>query len=413
VIDASPLGLLGSDSTGHCTYVNRTFEKISGVSRSGALGEGWMESLHQEDRNKLYKGLDSLVDTHEPYQSIFRFTHSDGKVVWASIKIAAILVNQKIEGYVGSVDDITLRREAELALQESEARLLTITNTLPAMVAYLDAEERFRFHNTAYERHFKKGDEPLYGKTAREVVGEARYSVFAPNIRRVLAGETIRYQEDVWVNDLFHCYEVNLIPQFSHDGDHVVGYHVMRQDVTDDKLEKNQLLQLSQVDALTGLTNRAGFQLRLIEAMKHSRDTQTLMAIMFLDIDHFKPVNDTYGHQVGDELLKAFSSRLVHVFRSSDTVARLGGDEFTVIMSQISTVDDAATLAAKVVLTMQSDFALGAVVVSVSTSIGLAYYKGGQESSDMLLHQADMMLYEAKRDGRNTFKAAPFNDEST
>lgn len=413
VIDASPLGLLGLDSTSYCTYVNRTFEKISGVSRSGALGQGWMGSLNQEDRDKFHKGLDALVDTHEPYQSIFRFTHSDGKIVWASIKIAAILLNQNIEGYVGSVDDITLRHEAELALQESEARLLTITNTLPAMVAYMDAEERFRFQNTAYERYFKNGEEPLYGKTAREVVGEARYSVIEPHIRRVLAGESVRYQEDVWVNDLFHCFEVDFIPQFSHDGSHVVGYHVMRQDITDKKLEKNQLLHLSQADVLTGLTNRAGFQLRLVEAMKNSRNTKTLMAVMFLDIDHFKLVNDTYGHQVGDELLKAFSSRLVHVFRSSDTVARLGGDEFTVILSQISTIDDAVTLAAKVVLTMQTEFFLEAAVVSVSTSIGLAYYKGGQETSEMLLHQADMMLYEAKRGGRNTFKAASFNDELT
>ncbi len=407
VIDASPLGVVGADSTGYCTYVNRTFEEISGVSRSKALGEGWMESMNTHERDKLLKGVAALTHANKTYQSIFRFTHDDGKTVWASVKIAAILIHEKIEGYVGSVDDITLRREAEMALQESEARLLTIANTLPAMIAYLDADQRFRFYNSAYEKHFKKDGEPLYGKTAREVVGEQRYAVIVPHILRVLAGETVLYQEDVWIDNKYHCFEVNLIPQFSQEDAHVVGYHVMRQDVTDKKIEKNKLLYLSQADALTGLNNRACFQLRLAEAMQHSQETGSLMALMFLDIDHFKPVNDTWGHKVGDELLKAFSERLVHIFRSTDTISRLGGDEFTVILNQISSPEDAVTLAKKLVLAMQAEFHLDMVLVSISTSVGIAYYQGGPQTSDLLLHQADMMLYDAKRDGRNTFKVAP------
>jgi diguanylate cyclase (GGDEF)-like protein/PAS domain S-box-containing protein len=412
VIDASPLGVIGADSTGYCIYVNRTFEEISGVSRNQSLGEGWMDSISKEDRDRLLKGVTALTHTNKTYQGIFRFTHGDGKIVWASLKIAAILMNEKIEGYVGSLDDTTVRREAELALQESEARLLTIANTLPAMIAYLDADQRFRFYNKSYEKHFKKGDEPLYGKTAREVVGEQRYLAIAPQIQRALAGETVLYQEDIWIDDKYHCFEVNLIPQFSQENTHVVGYHVMRQDMTDKKIEKNQLLYLSQADALTGLNNRTGFQLRLSEAMRHSQETGSLMALMFLDIDHFKPVNDTWGHKAGDELLKAFSSRLIHVFRSTDTISRLGGDEFTVILNQISDPEDAITLAKKLVLAMQTEFHLDRLLVSISTSVGVAYYQGGPETSELLLHQADLMLYEAKRDGRNTFKVSPLSPPS-
>jgi diguanylate cyclase (GGDEF)-like protein/PAS domain S-box-containing protein len=404
VIDASPLGLISSDRTGQCTYVNRTFESISGILREKALGDGWMSALHPDDRGKLFQAMQALINTREAYQNILRFAHKDGKVVWASVKIAAILVDQRIEGYVGTVDDITLRRASELALRESEARLRTIANALPAMVAYFDADERHRFHNIAYERDFWPEAAQAHGKTVLEAVGHERYIFLEPYIQRVLAGESLVYLDETWTDDEYRCLETNYIPQLSQDGEHVVGFHVMRQDITPQKLEEMRLLQLAQVDVLTGLCNRAGFQLRLSNAMRHSRDAHTLMAVMFMDIDYFKPVNDTHGHKVGDALLQAFSYRLSHTFRSSDTVARFGGDEFVVIMDNLSAKEDAVTLAAKVVRAMQVAFDLGGITVSVSASIGLTYYQGCAKTAEELIHCADMMLYEAKRAGRNTFK---------
>ncbi len=181
----------------------------------------------------------------------------------------------------------------------------------------------------------------------------------------------------------------------------------MRQDITQQKMEAMRLVQLAQVDVLTGLTNRAGFQLRLADAMRHSREAQALMAIMYMDIDHFKPVNDTYGHKLGDALLRAFSMRLSHTFRSSDTVARLGGDEFIVIMEKLTSPEDATALATKVVQVMQMAFGLDGISVTVSASVGLTYYQGGAQTQEELIHQADMMLYEAKRAGRNTYKVTP------
>jgi diguanylate cyclase (GGDEF)-like protein len=185
----------------------------------------------------------------------------------------------------------------------------------------------------------------------------------------------------------------------------VIGFHVMRQDITVQKREKQRLLRLSQVDALTGLTNRAGFLQKLHDSMAASRANANLMAVMYMDIDRFKPVNDTFGHAVGDALLKAFSARLTHTMRASDTIARLGGDEFTIIMERIHRTDDAAAAAAKIVTAMQADFDLGGTVVSISTSIGLTYYRDEEVSPAELLNRADILLYEAKQAGRNTFRA--------
>ena len=407
VNDASPLGLLRADATGHCTYVNRTFEFITGLTREEALGDAWMRAVHPSDRAVLKAALKHMGETRLPYQDTLRCIHPDGMIIWVSFKIAAMQVDGKVYGYVGTVDDITHIRKSVNALRESEARLRTIADTLPAMVAYIDADQVYRFHNVAYEREFNRTGMAVLGRTIRETMGEQRHAFLEPYIVRALAGETLTFEEDDASADVERTFEVVYIPQMYEDGGGVMGFHVMRQDITAQKREKQRLLRLSQIDALTGLTNRAGFLQKLHDAMISHREHGELMAVMYMDIDRFKPVNDTFGHSVGDALLKAFSARLTHTMRASDTIARLGGDEFTIIMERIHRIDDATALAAKIVSAMQTEFDLDGTVVSISASIGLTYYSGEDVSPAELLNRADVLLYEAKQAGRNTFRAAP------
>jgi diguanylate cyclase (GGDEF)-like protein/PAS domain S-box-containing protein len=407
VNDASPLGLLRADADGHCTYVNRTFELITGLTREEALGDAWLRAIHPQDRPVLRNALAQLAATHAPYQDTLRCVHPDGMIVWIAFKIAAMMVDGKLYGYVGTVDDITHVRKSVMALRESEARLRTIADTLPAMVAYIDAGQVFRFHNIAYEREFNRTGTTVLGRTVRDSIGEQRYAVLEPYLRRALAGETLTFEEDDSSDGNERTFEVVYIPQMDEDSDKVIGFHVMRQDVTVQKREKQRLLRLSQVDALTGLTNRAGFLQKLHDTMAAAREHNTLMAVMYMDIDRFKPVNDTHGHAVGDALLKAFSARLTHTMRASDTIARLGGDEFTIIMDRIHRIDDATALAAKLVSAMQADFDLDGTVVSITTSIGLTFYRSEDVGPAELLNRADVLLYEAKQAGRNTFRAGP------
>jgi len=403
VNDASPLGLIRADATGKCTYVNRTFEFITGLRREEALGDAWMRAVHPADRPALRKALRRMVRTRLPHQDTLRCIHPDGMMIWISYKVAAMIVDGQVYGYAGTVDDITHVRKSVMALRESEARLRTITDTLPAMVAYIDDDEVYRFHNIAYEREFNRDGLAVLGKTIRQTMGEQRYAGLAPYIERVLAGEALTFEEDD-SGAAGRTFEVDYIPQRDEDNVKVVGFHVMRQDVTAQKHEKQRLFKLSQVDALTGLTNRAGFLQKLNESMAANRDGGGMMAVMYMDIDRFKPVNDTFGHSVGDALLKIFSARLTHAMRASDTIARLGGDEFTVIMEHLQRADDAAALAAKIVGVMQAPFDLSGTVVSVSASIGVAYYQGEDVTPAELLNRADMLLYEAKQAGRNTFR---------
>ncbi|CDG82213.1 sensor domain-containing diguanylate cyclase [Janthinobacterium agaricidamnosum] len=406
VNDASPLGLVRLDQECECTYVNRTFELITGLPRADALGAGWMSPVHPDDDCILMAALEQLGRTRQPFQVTLRCLHRDAKVVWVSLKIAAILIDGRIEGYVGSLDDITTLRESEVALLESEARLRTIANTLPTMVAYVDADQIYRFQNLAYEREFSLTGIHVLGRTVREIVGDIRYPVLEQYILRVLKGETLSFEEEDQKDGIERCMEVIYIPQTGEDGRSVVGFHAMRQDITAQKREKQRLLKLTQVDALTGLTNRAGFLQKLSDAMLACQETRGLMAVMYMDIDRFKPVNDTYGHGVGDALLRAFSNRLTQAMRASDTIARLGGDEFTIIMEKIGKPEDAAVLAAKIVSAMQAPFELDGVSVDISASIGLAFYRDEAISPAALLKQADVLLYQAKQAGRNTYRSS-------
>ena len=406
VTHASPMGLVRADMWGRCTYVNKRFETITGLTREQSLGLGWL-SAFQDDESGYMPAVFEHQRTHqEPYVRITRCTRPDGKLIWASTKIAAIRIGGRIEGFIGSIDDITTLREAELALRESEARLRTIADTLPTMVAYIDAAMVYRFHNRAYDREFGRNGAAVLGMTIRDTVGEQRYQVLEPYVARALAGETLTFEEHDEVDGAERILEVTYIPQAGDDGACVIGFHVMRQDVTSQKRETRNLLRLAQADPLTGLANRAGFLHKLDLALQDHAQERRLMALMYLDIDHFKPVNDTYGHHVGDALLKAFSQRLLHTLRASDTVARLGGDEFTIILESLARREDAAQLAAKIVGAMQAPFELDGVTVSVSASIGLAYCSDGATDADALIRQADMLLYQAKQAGRNTWRAA-------
>ena len=156
-------------------------------------------------------------------------------------------------------------------------------------------------------------------------------------------------------------------------------------------------------DALTGLPNRALFYDRLETAMNRCRRSKNLMALLYLDIDKFKEINDTRGHAVGDDLLRAFGLRLVQCVRASDTVARLGGDEFTLILENISSPQNAQNVIDKLMEALRLPYAIGAGDVQARASIGVTYFNGGALKPDDLVKQADAALYQAKHCGRDNY----------
>jgi diguanylate cyclase (GGDEF)-like protein/PAS domain S-box-containing protein len=185
------------------------------------------------------------------------------------------------------------------------------------------------------------------------------------------------------------------------DAGQVVNYVGVFSDITKRKAAEEQMLFLAHHDGLTSLPNRGLFVERLSHAIARAHRTQDKMALMFLDIDHFKQINDTLGHHVGDQLLQLVARRLTACVREGDTVARLGGDEFTVILESITQPGDVPPIAQKIIAALAQPMLLDGQELVVTASIGISLYPHDSEEPDELIKCADAAMYAAKKEGRN------------
>jgi diguanylate cyclase (GGDEF)-like protein len=196
------------------------------------------------------------------------------------------------------------------------------------------------------------------------------------------------------------------VPDFDEAGEKVVGMYGMIHDITATKEASQHMTRLANFDTLTGLANRLQFNESLQNALDDVSRCVDPMALMFLDIDHFKQVNDRHGHPTGDALLKEFAMRLSESVRPTDLVARLSGDEFVVLLRGLHSDEEPQFIARKILAAVQKPFTIDERFMQVSASIGIAMRRGPDESASRLMKRADEALYEAKGAGRNNFQMA-------
>lgn len=192
------------------------------------------------------------------------------------------------------------------------------------------------------------------------------------------------------------------INTFKYENDHY--FTAIIQDISERMMFEKRLARLAYYDSLTGLPNRRLFHDRLGQAMEHAHRGGKLVGILFLDLDHFKDINDTLGHLFGDRLLQETAKRLSDLLRKEDTVARLGGDEFTVILESISNTADAEDIAKKILHSLRQPFNLGEHEIYVTSSIGITLYPLDDNDIERLIMNADSAMYQAKSHGRNTYE---------
>jgi diguanylate cyclase (GGDEF)-like protein/PAS domain S-box-containing protein len=184
---------------------------------------------------------------------------------------------------------------------------------------------------------------------------------------------------------------------------HELGFRTLMRDVTGRKKSEETIRQLAYHDALTGLPNRLLFTDRLNMAITRAKRSRQYLAVMMLDLDYFKDINDTLGHHMGDRLLQAVSSHLTELLRKGDTVARMGGDEFLILLPEINNVGVTTTIAQKIVESFQSPFTIDDRKLHVTTSIGIAIYPDASDDAETLIKHADIAMYHAKASGRNNY----------
>ena len=255
--------------------------------------------------------------------------------------------------------------------------------------------------------------ERLYGYTAPEAIGQPISLLLpqdqaldtAPLLERVRRGDRIEHFETTHLskNGRRIAVALSISPVTDRTG-LVMGVSTIARDITERKRADERIRYLALHDALTGLPNRTLFRERVTSGIARARRNGHQLAVLFIDLDNFKEVNDTLGHHIGDRLLQVTASRLQRCLREGDGVARLGGDEFVVDLPIISRNHEAAVIAEKILEVLRAPFMLDDYALQVSASIGISLYPNDGDDVETLMHTADSAMYLAKKQGRNNFK---------
>ena len=298
------------------------------------------------------------------------------------------------------------RSHADQALKDSEKLLSDILENVTTYIYTKDTQSRYLFANRLLRERF---DAPM-----EEIVGYDDHKFFdadtADNMRkedlRVLQqGETLQ-TEETSLNILTGVTEVFLsvkLPLRREDG-RIYALCGISTNITERKDIEEHMQHMAQYDALTHLPNRALFNDRLHQAIAGAQRNKAHLALMFIDLDKFKPVNDTYGHGVGDLLLKEVALRIQDCLRDSDTAARIGGDEFVILLPTIETEQGALKVGEKIRHFLNQPFELAGHTLKIGSSIGVAVYPEHGSDDKLLIKSADIAMYHAKKNGRNNVK---------
>jgi diguanylate cyclase (GGDEF)-like protein/PAS domain S-box-containing protein len=310
-----------------------------------------------------------------------------------------------VVGFYALVQDVTDLHAAQAKAEESEQRLQRITDSIPSMVGYIDCERRYQFNSRYYESWLGRPLSEITGRLVSEVLGPDVYATVGANMDRAFAGERVDFDVEVKRPGGARFVRGSYIPDIDESGA-VIGLYTSATDVTPLKEVEHQLERLAQKDTLTGLPNRHAFNDGIATALRRSQGSGTQIALLFLDVDGFKKINDTLGHAAGDDVLREFARRLATCVRATDLVARLAGDEFVIVLEGIHTREECRFVARKILTGMRPEFRAGDAMIKVTTSIGIALASGGSTTAEGLLKRADSALYAAKGHGRDTYEIA-------
>jgi len=402
LVELSPDGI-AVHSNGRLLYINPAGTKLLSAENADELiGRQILDFVHPDYREVVTERINQM-DQGKPVGSIEeKFIRLDGEVIDVEVTAAPTI-------YKGSpatqavVRDITARKQAESDLLEAKERMEQLYRVIPSAIFTVDKE--------GFIASFNKNAEEITGYDAPEVIGTkcttfalepctSKCGLFSNDVPKPLVGRecTIRRKDG----------EIRVISKnldLIRDADGVVmGGVESFEDITERKKAEEMLNYMAYFDPLTDLPNRTLLNDRLTLALANARRNNHMLAVLFLDLDNFKTVNDSLGHTAGDVLLQGVADRLRKCLREGDTIARLGGDEFTLLLPQVNHEEDAAKTAQKIIDVLKSSFNFGGRELHVTTSIGIALYPSDGEDAQALLKNADAALNRAKEQGRNNYQ---------
>lgn len=393
-------------------FVNQRFADMVGYTREELLTMSFQELTDPRDLAESLADVGHLVrgDLHE-YSLQKRYRRKNGTSVWVNMTASPLWHRGGPPQYlIALVEDITERRRTEEALKQSEDKYRMLTESMKDIVWTLDTETMRFLYVSPSERL-------ITGYTAEEIMAQPVDTTLTPEgiafFNQELPREIRDFVSGKTSPDDFTTAEVKrkckdgstvwteVIISFYRDGKtgHICVHGVSR-DITERKQMQTELEEMATHDPLTGLPNRRLLLDRFEIAAALAHRNKTRLAVMSLDVDHFKEINDTYGHDAGDQALKEIGRRLSGITRGSDTLARMGGDEFVALFVGENT----ARVAQRVLDSFAEPVTVSGHQIQVSVSVGFAAYESDGEDMETLIRKSDSAMYYVKDHGRNQFK---------
>lgn len=408
-IDASGESLLVTNREGWIEYINPAFTQSSGYAAQEAIGNKPVLLKSGFHDSAYYENMWSTLLNGEVWRGEIINRHKDGSPIhlWSSIYPVSGR-DGAIEKFVALSSDVTARKRLEEEVALGTAELEAIFNNAGVGIALLDLWGSFIKVNDFWLSMLAYSRDEI----ARLKLNDISHDDDVVENRQIYvalaSGELPRHEDDLrFVRNGGRVFwgHLSMTPVKDETG-YIRAIIAILQDINERKLLEGKLAAMAHFDALTGLPNRALFFDRLNQAVAQSKRSQGIFALMFVDLDGFKAVNDTFGHDTGDALLKAVAEQLQDCVRESDTVARMGGDEFTIILRALRGPDDAAAVAKKILSTLSAPYHLLDHECRIGASLGIVLYPQHGNSTETLLSRADDAMYAVKKAGKNAYRFA-------
>jgi diguanylate cyclase (GGDEF)-like protein/PAS domain S-box-containing protein len=401
------------------TWWNENVELLSGCPRE-EIGNGiewWRDRLHPEDRQRvLHRVRSTLEDGTEYWTDEYRFARRDGSYAFVLDRGYVLRDSEgNVLRMVGSMTDLSERKQAEIERDRLSKEKNLLLESTGEGIWGINSHGVCTFINRAAAQMLGYQAHEVLGKDMHELVhyrhsdGSPYPAKDCPIFQAYHSGKWSYEKDEVFWRSDGTSFPVEYTSYPILDEGRIMGSVVTFRDITERKAAESKIEHLAFYDSLTQLPNRRLLMERLSHALARSRRNSSGGALLFMDLDNYKTLNDTFGHDKGDLLLQQVAGRLLSCVRASDTVARLGGDEFVIILEDLSTVPCAAASHAKLVgekilSALKEPYALGPVKYFGSASMGITLFECRDESPNEVLRRADLAMYRAKGEGRNTLR---------
>ncbi len=405
LIDAIPSPVYFKDREGRFRVYNRAWDELFGN------GENWIgrtvfdmfePSLavqHQErDRTLLERPSSTTYEAMAP-------TSEGEQRQMLYNKVSFVDQRGEVAGLIGVITDVTRYKETERALEASEARFRVLTESSIDLISVVDQDGAIKYQSGAVRHLLGYDPADSVGRNVFDLVHQDDVEHMRAAFRRIIEARLstepaefrIRHRDGSWRT--FESLGTNCL-----SNPHIRGVVFNSRDVTDRKVIQQRMQHLAYHDNLTGLPNRSLLQDRLARSIARAERSGRHVAVLFIDLDNFKNINDTLGHDVGDELLRQVSRRLSECVRLEDTIARQGGDEFIVLLDNLEEARGASIVAQKILNALRLPLTLGGTEQHVSGSVGIALYPEDGRDAQTLMKNADTAMFHGKGQGKNTYQ---------